>query len=64
MVEGEKVTIARHGKAVARLVPIERHARLPEQQPEIDRLIEHLREGVDLGPPVFWTRDELYERGE
>jgi prevent-host-death family protein len=62
VVEGEEVVITRRGKPVARLTPIDGAARDAERQAEIDRLIEHWREGVDLGPPVSWTRDELYER--
>jgi prevent-host-death family protein len=53
VVEGEEVVITRRGKPVARLSPIEAAA---------DRIIAHFREGVDLGEPVTWTRDELYER--
>lgn len=62
VVEGEEVVITRRGKAVARLTPIETAAADAERQAEINRLIEHWREGVDLGEPVSWTRDELYER--
>lgn len=62
VVEGEEVVITRRGKAVARLTLIETAAADAERQAEINRLIEHWREGVDLGEPVSWTRDELYER--
>jgi prevent-host-death family protein len=62
VVEGEEVVITRRGKPVARLAPIQDRAREGERQAEIDRLIEHWREGIDLGEPVAWTRDELYER--
>ena len=62
VVEGEEVVITRRGKPVARLAPIEDGARDAERQAEIDRIIAHFREGVDFGPPVSWTRDELYER--
>jgi prevent-host-death family protein len=62
VVEGEEVVITRRGKPVARLAPIEPVVGDAERQAEIDRLIEHWREGIDLGPPVSWTRDELYER--
>jgi prevent-host-death family protein len=61
VVEGEEVVITRRGKPVARLAPIEAVVDA-DRQAEIDRLIEHWREGVDLGEPVTWTRDELYER--
>jgi prevent-host-death family protein len=60
--EGEEVVITRRGKAVARLAPIETPITSDERQAEIDRIIAHLREGADLGEPVSWTRDELYER--
>jgi prevent-host-death family protein len=60
--EGEEVVITRRGKPVARLAPIEAAADDAERQAEIDRIIAHFREGVDLGEPVTWTRDELYER--
>jgi prevent-host-death family protein len=59
--EGEEVVITRRGKPLARLAPIEAAAGA-ERQAEIDRIIAHLREGVELGEPVAWTRDELYER--
>jgi prevent-host-death family protein len=62
VVEGEEVMITRRGKPVARLMPIETPAIDAERQAEIDRIIAHLREGVDLGEPVSWARDELYER--
>ena len=62
VVEGEEVVITRRGKPVARLAPIEAAADDAERQAEIDRMIAHFREGVDLGEPVTWTRDELYER--
>jgi prevent-host-death family protein len=58
---GEEVVITRRGKPVARLAPIEAVADAGRQA-EIDRIIARLREGVDLGKPVPWTRDELYER--
>jgi len=62
VVEGEEVVITRRGKPVARLAPVEAAPADAERQAEIDRLIEHWREGVDLGDPISWTRDELYER--
>jgi len=62
VVEGEEVVITRRGKPVARLAPVEAAPADAERQAEIDRLIEHWREGVDLGEPISWTRDELYER--
>ena len=61
VVEGEEVVITRRGKPVARLAPIEPVVDA-ERQAEIDRIIAHLREGVELGETVPWTRDELYER--
>ena len=62
VVEGEEVVITRRGKPVARLAPIEAATADAERQAEIDRIIARLREGVDLGEPVSWTRHELYER--
>jgi prevent-host-death family protein len=62
VVEGEEVVITRRGKPVARLAPIEAADDDAERQAEIDRIIAHFREGIDLGEPVSWTRDELYER--
>jgi prevent-host-death family protein len=62
VVEGEEVVITRRGKPVARLAPIKEGTRDAEREAEIDRIISHFREGVDLGEPVSWTRDELYER--
>ena len=60
--EGEEVLITRRGEPVARLTPVAPAAHDAERQAEIDRIIAHLRESVDLGSPVSWTRDELYER--
>jgi prevent-host-death family protein len=62
VVEGEEVVITRRGKPVARLTPIMEESRDAEREAEIERIIAHFREGVDLGEPVSWTRDELYER--
>jgi prevent-host-death family protein len=61
VVDGEEILITRRGKPVARLAPLAA-ARDAERDAEIERLIEHWREGVDLGPPFSWTRDELYDR--
>ena len=54
--------ITRRGKPVVHLAPVENAARDADREAEIERIIAHLREGVDLGEPVSWTRDELYER--
>jgi prevent-host-death family protein len=62
VVDGEEVLITRRGKPVARLAPIEPAARDAKRQAEIDRLITRWREGIDLGPSVSWTRNELYDR--
>lgn len=62
VVDGEEVVITRRGKPVARMAPIGPKAAEEKREQEIARIIEHLREGVDLGPTVTWTRDELYER--
>jgi prevent-host-death family protein len=62
VVEGEEVVITRRGKPVARLAPIKGGAGDAERKAKIDRLIQHWREGVDLGEPISWNRDELYER--
>ena len=62
VVEGEEVVITRRGKPVARLAPIPDGARDAERQADIDRIIARFQEGVDLGEPVSWIRDELHER--
>jgi prevent-host-death family protein len=62
VVDGEEVVITRRGKPVARLTPIKEQPRSAEREAEIERIIAHFREGVDLGEPLSWTRDELYER--
>jgi prevent-host-death family protein len=62
VVDGEEVVITRRGKPVARLTPARPAVADPERAAEIERLIAHWREGIDLGPPVAWTRDELYDR--
>jgi prevent-host-death family protein len=62
VVEGEEVVITRRGNPVARLTPIMEESRDAEREAEIERIIAHFREGVDVGEPVSWMRDELYER--
>jgi prevent-host-death family protein len=62
VVEGEEVVITLRGKPVARLAPIEASVVDTERQADIDRIIARFQEGVDLGEPVSWIRDELHER--
>lgn len=62
VVEGEEVVITRRGKPVARMAPIEDRTNDAGREAMLERLIAHWREGIDLGEPVTWTRDELHER--
>ena len=55
----EEVLITRHGKPVARIVPIDdREARLAERNERLRLVSEQLRANV-VGPPI--TRDEIVQ---
>lgn len=61
---GEEVVITRHGKPVAKLVPVtDRQAPRADAEREaaIRRMVERMRKGVHLGG-VKVDRDEIYDR--
>jgi prevent-host-death family protein len=60
---GESFVIARRGKPVARLVPVEPVKRIltPEQEAARQRALERMRRSIEMGGARF-NRDELYER--
>ncbi len=60
-VGGEEITITRRGKPVAKLMPIQESRSDAERERELREFIDWIREGVDLGAPVRWTRDEIYD---
>lgn len=58
---GQEVVITRHGKPVARLVPVRDAAAARKREAAIKRMIAYMKRGVNLGGLRF-TRDELYDR--
>jgi prevent-host-death family protein len=60
---GEVVVITKHGKAVAKLVPMVDPAVETERRKRVEELIAHLEAGALRGGRVVdWSRDELYDR--
>ena len=59
--DGHEVVITRHGKPVARLVPVQDAAAAKKREVAIKKMIAHMKRGVNLGGLRF-TRDELYDR--
>jgi len=59
--DGEEVVITKHGRPVARLVPVESSEKKAERAKAHERLMKRLRKGVDMGGRRF-TRDEMHER--
>lgn len=58
---GQEVVITRHGKPVARLVPVPDTAAARKREAAIKRMVEMMERGFPLGGRRF-TRDEIYER--
>ena len=58
---GEEIVITRHGKPVAKLVPLLDTTDDKEREAAIERMIEGMRRGVHLGN-IKWRREEIYER--
>jgi prevent-host-death family protein len=61
---GESVSVTRHGRPVARIIPAEDDGAIEERRQRQERARAYLkraakRPAVDIGP---WTRDELYDR--
>ncbi len=60
--EGDEIVITKHGKAVAKLIPVTEEKILnAAQQEALKRLISRSTEGYHLGGQGI-NRDELYER--
>ncbi len=59
--KGEEVVITRHGKPVARLVPVQDAAAAKKREAAIRRMLKRLEKGVPLGG-LRATRDEMHER--
>ena len=60
--EGDEIVITKHGKAVAKLIPVTEEKTLnAAQQEALQRLISRSTEGYHLGGQGI-NRDELYER--
>jgi prevent-host-death family protein len=58
---GGEVVITRHGKPVARLVPVVGATQSRQRAAAVRRMVQAMKRGVDLGGLTF-RRDELYER--
>jgi prevent-host-death family protein len=58
---GREVLITRHGKPVARLVPVSGERESAERAAAIKRLRARMKRGLSLGGARF-NRDELYDR--
>lgn len=58
---GKEVVITRHGKPVARLVPVRDEAAAKKREAAIKRMVAHMKKGLPLGGRRF-TRDEMHER--
>lgn len=59
--KGKEVVITRHGKPVARLVPVQDEAAAKKREAAIRRMIKMMERGFPLGGRRF-TRDEMHER--
>ena len=61
-VGGQEVTITRRGVPVAKLVPlkVDQDAEAAELARRKAEALAFFEKGVDLGPRVPWTRDEIY----
>jgi prevent-host-death family protein len=59
--KGKEVVITRHGKPVARLVPVQDEAAAKKREAAIRRMVAHMKRGLPLGGRRF-TRDEMHER--
>lgn len=59
--KGKEVVITRHGKPVARLVPVRDEAAAKKRDAAIRRMMRRLEKGVPLGG-LRATRDEMHER--
>jgi len=58
----DELVITRHGRAVAKLIPVNKEKTLnPAQQEALKRLLNRITEGYHLGGQGI-NRDELYER--
>jgi prevent-host-death family protein len=58
---GREIVITRHGKPVARLVPVPAQQESAERTAAIKRLRARMKRGLPLGGGKF-NRDELYDR--
>ena len=58
---GEEIVITRRGKPVAKLVPIGTAKSDEKRERAIERMMERMRRGLDLGDRKF-TRDEMHQR--
>lgn len=57
---GREIVITRHGKPVARLVPVSAERASAERAAAVKRLRARMKRGLSLGGAKF-NRDELYD---
>lgn len=59
---GDEVLITRHGKLVARIIPVSQTKEFSEEQLKArERVLKHMKKGLDLKGEVF-NRDDLHDR--
>ncbi|MGE0120115.1 MAG: type II toxin-antitoxin system Phd/YefM family antitoxin [Dongiaceae bacterium] len=58
---GKEVVITRHGKPVARLVPMSGSRQSAQRAAAVKRMVAMMKKGIPLGGRKF-DRDEMYER--
>jgi len=58
--EGQEITITRHGRAVARLIPARGPKDEKARKKALDEMVRLMEKGLDLGGRRF-TRDEMHE---
>jgi prevent-host-death family protein len=58
---GREILITRHGRPVARFVPVSTHQESAERASAIKRLRARMKRGLSLGGAKF-NRGELYDR--
>jgi prevent-host-death family protein len=57
--EGKSYVVTRHGRSVAKIVPVDTHRKLARQEREILLTRPRAEPVVDIA--ASWDRDELYE---
>ena len=58
---GEEIVITRHGRPVAKLVPLTDATENEAREAAIERMVRLMERGLPLGN-VKWRREEIYDR--